>query len=69
PRLNHKRALYYSAKCSEQLDDWDTVKKYCRAYLELQPKDKDVWELLASAHKKLFEYEEAQDAMDEASKL
>ena len=57
-QMDHKRALYYSARCYEKLDDWENVKKFCRRYLELQPKDKEVWELLSTAHKRLFEYEE-----------
>jgi tetratricopeptide (TPR) repeat protein len=55
PRMNHKRALYYGARCYE--------------YLEMQPKDKEVWELLAMAHKRLFEYEEANEAQMRAEKL
>ncbi|MHA2163327.1 MAG: tetratricopeptide repeat protein [Candidatus Thorarchaeota archaeon] len=62
PNMNHKRALYYAARCSEELDKWEDVKKYCQLYLKMQSKDKEVWELLARAHRKLFEYEEAQDA-------
>ncbi|NHI84312.1 MAG: tetratricopeptide repeat protein [Candidatus Thorarchaeota archaeon] len=69
PQRDHKRALYYAARCCEELDDWDCVKIYCRRYLELQPRDREVWELLASAHKKLFEYEEAEDAMKKAGSL
>ena len=69
PRLNHKRALYYGARCYEALDDWGNMKIFCKAYLELKPKDKEVWEMLNRAHKKLFEYEEAQEALDRASKL
>ncbi|MHA2085740.1 MAG: tetratricopeptide repeat protein, partial [Candidatus Thorarchaeota archaeon] len=59
PNMNHKRALYYAARCSEELDNWEDVKKYCQLYLKMQSKDKEVWELLARAHRKLFEYEEA----------
>lgn len=62
PKMNHKRALYYAARCNEELDNWEDVKKYCKMYLGMQSKDKEVWELLARAHRKLFEYEEAQDA-------
>ncbi|MFW9847129.1 MAG: tetratricopeptide repeat protein [Candidatus Thorarchaeota archaeon] len=69
PDLNHKRALFYGAKCCKNLDDYEGVKKYIRRYLELSPKDKDAWEMLAGAHKKLFEYEEAEDAMEKASRL
>jgi len=69
PRLNHKRALYYGALCYEALDDWENMKIFCKAYLELKSKDKEVWEMLNRAHKKLFEYEEAQEALDRASKL
>jgi len=69
PKLNHKRALYYAAKCYEKMDDWKNVKKFCNAYLVLKPKDREVWELLSSAHKKLFEYGEAEDAQVRASKL
>lgn len=66
PELSHKRALFYAAKSYEALDDWENVKKYARAYLELKPKDKEVWELLASAHKRLFEYEAAEEAQSKA---
>jgi hypothetical protein len=69
PELDHKRALFYGAKCCEKLDDLDCVKKYIKRYLELQPKDKQAWEMLADAHKKLFEYEEAEDALKKAAKL
>ncbi|MGD9396414.1 MAG: CDC27 family protein [Candidatus Thorarchaeota archaeon] len=69
PRLNHKRALYYGARCYEALDDWENMKLFCKAYLELKPKDKEVWEMLNRAHKKLFEYEEAQEALEKANKL
>lgn len=69
PRMNHKRAVYYGARCYEALDDWENMKIFCKAYLELKPKDKEVWEMLNRAHKKLFEYEEAQNALDRASKL
>lgn len=69
PKLNHKRALYYGARCYEALDDWENVKIFCKAYLKIKSKDKEVWEMLNRAHKKLFEYEEAQEALDRASKL
>jgi tetratricopeptide (TPR) repeat protein len=69
PEKNHKRALYYAARCSEEKDDYEAVKEYCRAYLKMQPKDKEVWEMLSNAHKKLFEYEEAEDAMNQANKF
>jgi hypothetical protein len=69
PKLDHKRALYYAARCYTQMDDWENVKKYCKAYLVLKPKDREVWEMLSDAHKKLFEYSEAEDAAKRASKL
>lgn len=69
PKMNHKRALYYSALCYEQMDDWENVKKFCNSYLSIKPKDREVWEMLADAHKKLFEYGEAEDAQERASKL
>ena len=69
PRLNHKRALYYGARCYEALDDWENMKIFCKAYLEIKPKDREVWEMLNRAHKKLFEYEEAEGALDKASRL
>ena len=69
PDLNHKRALFYGAKCCEKLDDLEGAKKYLKRYLELSPKDKEAWEMLANAHKKLFEYEEAEDAMEKVSRL
>ncbi|MHA1862164.1 MAG: hypothetical protein ACTSWA_00240 [Candidatus Thorarchaeota archaeon] len=69
PKLNHKRALYYAARCYEKMDDWENVKKFCNAYLVLKPKDREVWELLSNAHKKLFEYGEAEDAQIKASNL
>jgi tetratricopeptide (TPR) repeat protein len=67
--MDHKRALYYTSRCYEKLDDWQNVKKYCKRYLELQPKDKEVWELLSTAHKRLFEYEESEEALKQASYL
>lgn len=69
PRMNHKRALYYGARCYEELGDWENMKVFCKAYLKLKPKDKEVWEMLNRAHKKLFEYEEAEEAFERASKL
>jgi len=69
PRLNHKRALYYGARCYEALDDWDNMKIFCKAYLQLKPKDKEVWEMLNRAHKKLFEFEEAEEAQDRANRI
>ena len=45
------------------------MKIFCLAYLEIKPKDREVWEMLNRAHKKLFEYEEAEDALDKASRL
>jgi len=69
PKLNHKRAVYYGARCYEALDDWENMKIFCKAYLELKPKDKEVWEMLNRAHKKLFEYEEAEIALDKANRL
>ena len=69
PSLNHKRALYYGARCYEALEDWENMKVFCKAYLELKSKDKEVWEMLNRAHKKLFEYEEAQEALDRANNL
>jgi tetratricopeptide (TPR) repeat protein len=69
PKNDHKRAVFYAAKCYQNLEDWENVKVYCRAYLKLKPKDKEVWELLSTAHKRLFEYEDAQKAADKASSL
>jgi len=69
PRLDHKRALYYAARCYEQMGDWKNVKKFCKAYLALKPRDREVWEMLSDAHKRLFEYDEAEDAAEKASKL
>jgi hypothetical protein len=69
PKMNHKRALFYAARCSEELSDWGGVKLYCKKYLEMKSKDKEVWEMLARAHKRLFEYEEADDALAKASRL
>ncbi|MHA1925500.1 MAG: hypothetical protein ACXABV_06415 [Candidatus Thorarchaeota archaeon] len=69
PEMNHKRALFYGAKCCEKLDDLNCVKEYTKKYLELQPKDKEAWEMLANAHKHLFEYEESEYALNRASEL
>ena len=69
PKLNHKRALYYAARCYAQKDDWENVKKFCNAYLVIKPRDREVWEMLSDAHKKLFEYGEAEYATERASKL
>jgi hypothetical protein len=69
PEMNHKRALYYAARCSEKLDDYRSVKLYCSMYIKMQPKDKEVWLMLATAHKKLFEFDQAEDAMKNAEKL
>jgi tetratricopeptide (TPR) repeat protein len=69
PKMNHKRALYYGARCYEELSDWENMKIFCKAYLELKPNDKEVWEMLNRAHKRLFEYEDAEHAFERASKL
>ncbi|MGY5860286.1 MAG: hypothetical protein RTU63_13030 [Candidatus Thorarchaeota archaeon] len=69
PKMDHKRGLYYSALCYGKIDDWENVKKYCKAYLAIKPKDREVWEILADAHKKLFEYGESEDAQKRASIL
>ncbi len=69
PEMNHKRALFYAAKCCEQMDDFEGVKQYCKYYIKMQSKDREAWEMLANAHKRLFEYEEAEDALKKAQKL
>ncbi len=69
PEMNHKRALYYAARCCEVLDDYEGVKLFCTQYIKMQPRDAEVWEMLANAHKKLFEYEEAEDSMIRSEKL
>ena len=69
PKLDHKRALYYGARCYEELEDWENMKIFCNAYLKMSPKDKEAWEMLNRAHKKLFEYEEAEDALNRANEL
>jgi len=69
PEMNHKRALYYGALCATNLDDIESAKIFCQYYLKMQPRDKEVWEMLANSHKKLFEYEQAEDALEQASKL
>ena len=69
PKMDHKRALYYSARCYEKFDDWENVKKYCYAYLALKPEDREVWEMVADAHKRLFEYTEAEEAQKRAEEL
>jgi tetratricopeptide (TPR) repeat protein len=69
PEMNHKRGLYYAARCCEKLDDFEGVKVYCNAYIKMQPRDAEVWEMISNAHKKLFEYEEAEDASQRAQQL
>ncbi len=69
PKKDHKRALYYAARCHEHLSTWDVVKQYSQLYLRLQPRDREVWLMLANAHKRLFEYEEAEEATRRASEL
>ncbi len=69
PDMDHKRALYYAARCSEQLERWEDVKTYIKRYVEMQPNDREAWELLAKAHKKFFEYEEAEAAQRRAEQL
>ncbi len=68
-KLDHKRALYYGARCYEELDDWENMKIFCKAYLKMKPKDKEVWEMLNRAHRRLFEYGEADEALDKANDL
>ncbi len=67
PTMDHKRALYYAALCYGKVNDWENVKKYIKAYLKLKPDDKEAWELLADAHKRLFEYEQADIALKNAT--
>lgn len=69
PKMDHIRALYYAALCYSKLDDWANVKKYIKAYLKLKPEDKEAWEILADAHKKLFEYDEADSALQKIAEL
>jgi tetratricopeptide (TPR) repeat protein len=69
PSKDHKRALYYGALCYDKLDKSEDMRDFLKLYLELQPKDKEVWNLLARAHKRLFEYAEAQEAEIRASEL
>jgi len=69
PARDHKRALYYSALCYDKLEKSEDMRDLLKRYLELQPKDKEVWNLLARAHKRLFEYAEAQEAETRASAL
>ncbi|MFX1482868.1 MAG: hypothetical protein ACFFCP_06725 [Promethearchaeota archaeon] len=69
PKMNHKRALYYGARCYEEMSDWENMKKFCKAYLEMKPKDREVWEMLNRAHKRLFEYSEAEEALKRAERL
>ena len=68
PDMNHLRALYYGARCAEELEEFETVKVYCQYYLKMKRRDKEVWEMLARAHKKFFEYDEADDALKQAAK-
>ncbi len=69
PAKDHKRALYYGALCYDKLDKSEDMRDFLKRYLELQPNDKEVWNLLARAHKRLFEYAEAQEAEIRASGL
>ncbi len=69
PNMDHKRALYYGARCCEKLDRWEDVKVYIKRYLELQPRDREAWELLSKAHKRLLEYEESEEAARRAEEL
>lgn len=69
PGMDHKRALYYGARCYERKDNWEKVKEYCQHYLDMKPDDKEVWELLALAHKRLFEYDEAEKARNKAAQI
>ena len=69
PAKDHKRALYYGALCYDKLDKNEDMRILLKRYLELQPKDKEVWNLLAQAHKRLFEYAEAEEAEIRASEL
>jgi tetratricopeptide (TPR) repeat protein len=69
PDMKHLRALFYTAACYEKLNEWEKVKKYINLYNEMQPKDPTAWEMLARAHKRLFEYEEADKAQAQAQKI
>jgi tetratricopeptide (TPR) repeat protein len=69
PEMDHRRALYYGAQCYSKMGEWEEMKKYCKRYLDLVPKDAEVWEMLSEAHKRLFEYSESEEAMQRASEL
>jgi tetratricopeptide (TPR) repeat protein len=69
PAKDHKRALYYGALCYDKLDNSENMRVWLKRYLELQPKDREAWNLLARAHKRLFEYAEAQEAEIRASEI
>ena len=69
PAKDHKRALYYGALCYDKLNKNEDMRDFLKRYLELQPMDKEVWNLLAQAHKRLFEYAEAEEAEIRASEL
>ncbi|MGY5860837.1 MAG: tetratricopeptide repeat protein [Candidatus Thorarchaeota archaeon] len=69
PAKDHIRALYYGALCYDKLERSEDMRDVLKRYLELQPNDKEVWNLLARAHKRLFEYAEAQEAEIRASAL
>jgi tetratricopeptide (TPR) repeat protein len=69
PEMDHRRALFYGAQTLEKLGEWEEMKKYCERYLELVPKDAEVWEMLSRAHKRLFEYSESEDTMHRADEL
>jgi hypothetical protein len=49
------------------MNDWENVKKYCKAYLQIKWKDREVWLMLSDAHKRLFEYDEAEYAAKRAA--
>ena len=43
----HKRVLYYSARCNEELGNHKLASSQCREYLELQPDDSEIRDALS----------------------
>ncbi|MHA1576381.1 MAG: tetratricopeptide repeat protein [Candidatus Thorarchaeota archaeon] len=43
----HKRVLYYSARCNEELGDHELASSQYREYLELQPDDSEIRDALS----------------------
>ncbi|MFX1369541.1 MAG: hypothetical protein ACFFAY_13165 [Promethearchaeota archaeon] len=51
---DHKRALYYAAKCKENLEEWSDVVTLSRRYLKQNPEDEEAAFMLKRANQYIW---------------